>query len=313
MQRVNFILQNGAVGDYVAWSAGLRWIAKTYPYATFHIFYPDYFEGILQNIFKNQTNVVVRPFKDSSPKDDPFPTIVPDPHHSPINAGGAHLVNCGFMFFANRIGPPTPEDGYYPQLDLSNVIDPTPQGLGPTAIMTPGFTNPVRAMPPNVFNSIKDHLLSRGLIPIFLGKRELADNHKTFFHEDYNFEGGIDLTNRTSLLQAAKAISTSRLIVGLDNGLLHLAGMTETPIVFGHNVIEPEFRIPKRPKGPIFNVLPPDSLSCRYCQSKMRFLYRPAGSDRRCIADPEVKIPECLPAMTAQSYIEAIEECLHSL
>lgn len=313
--RVNFVLKGGAIGDYIAWMSSLIFIAKNFPHIKPTVYRPDYFEGIAENVLSRFPHCTVKALSSLDPKEaDSTPTFIPIVSHSsyahfcPVNSSGAHLVDMGFIYFANRSSPPTKEDGHYARLDLSEVVDP----MGPTpfriAVMTPGFTNPVRALPSKTFNAVKDYLIGRGITPVFLGKSEMTSNHKATTFADYDFKGGIDLTEETTLLEAAKIIEKAEVVVGLDNGLLHLAAMTDTPIVYGHNVIEPALRTPRRASGRIIDVVP--DLDCSFCQSRQRFHFLPKGSDRLCPKTMSAENIDCLNALSAEKFISAIDEVL---
>ena len=79
--------------------------------------------------------------------------------------------------------------------------------------------------------------------------------------------------DKTEIFQAAALIHKAKMIIGHDNGLLHLAGCTDTPIVFGYNIASPEHREPRRKVGKVFNVVvTPEELVCSFCQSRTNFV-----------------------------------------
>jgi hypothetical protein len=303
-KRVNFILAHGAVGDYCAWQAALVWVAETQPHVAGTIFAPSYFIEIPQNLFKKFQHWKVRDIRTLTDKDLESPTLSPNPS-SPPSPTGASLIDLGFIYFTNTTKT---ADKKLPPLDLTGIKNPAPTDI-PYAVMTPGATSHLRQMPPKVFNEIRSHLLKRGIMPVFLGREEMTTKHRAAFHRDYELVG-INLVNKTTLLEAAKVIDESVLIVGLDNGLLHLAAMTRAPIIFGHNIIDPVYRIPRRdgrfplsqPDG-IYNVLPSKSIECAFCHSNRRFHFEEPNT---CFT----KKLQCLTEMTSLPYIEKIDEVL---
>lgn len=313
--KVNFVLKGGGIGDYCAWMASILFIFKNFSHVKGVLYTEPYFQEIAKNIIPDWP---VHSFSTLDPQEaETIPTFIPisaSPQLAyicPINPIGAHLLEMGFIYYCQRNGPPNPTDGFYPQLNLKNVSNPvSAYKHRRLAVMTPGATRILRQMPSHVFNRIKDYLLAEGFLPIFLGKKDQSRNVNAAVDSNYDFSMGVDLLNQTTLLEAAKIISMSKLIVGLDNGLLHLAAMTETPIVYGHNLIEPNLRTPHRAKGRIVNVVPPPTLLCRFCQSKERFLFSESHNDRNCYVTLKEEKPYCVETMTAEDYIEAIEEAM---
>lgn len=107
--------------------------------------------------------------------------------------------------------------------------------------------------------------------PLFLGSSKLINEHLKLF--SYLPEGtdtsiGINLINKTTVPEAVAILSKVKCIVGMDGGMIHLAGMTDTPIVCGYTHTRPEDKMPVRngfTGWNCFPVTPEDSLDCRFC------------------------------------------------
>jgi hypothetical protein len=267
---VRFVISDGGMGDYIAYMSSILWIARNHPQVNGQVYCGHFFIEIAEYILKDFSNwQVFDRDKKFNPKLE-IPTR--GPMLMPINVTGCHPLDLGFMYYCN-MNPP-PEDGnYYPEIDVSEYR--LPAGLeAPYAVMTPGAASPNRTMPVSAFNGIKDHLVSLGITPVFLGKEQMTPKRSISFDKDYDFSEGINLINQTSLLQSVKIISEAKLIVGLDNGLLHLAATTMTPIIFGYNIASPQHRRPRRKKGEIYEIFPDTrTLNCTFCQSQMRFMF----------------------------------------
>lgn len=305
---VNYLLTRGGIGDYICWMSALKWLATNHPQIVGRVYAPDFFIEIAENVLKPWFPrwKVYGAKSFTQKKLESRPTY--GPMQRPINGTGMHLVDLGFVYFTNNT---TPADGrLYCQLDLATVENVlprhTPQNIF-YAVMTPGSTYANRTLPATAFNGIKDHLLSKGIVPVFLGKKDLGDQRKILFEDGYDYSGGIDLRDKTTLLEAAKIMESARLVVGLDNGLLHLAAMTDVPIIFGYNIASPEHRRPRRRKGTILWELYPDEtqLTCTFCQSKMRFMFNHDFKD--CLYKDNL----CLEALGQPApWIELIEKTL---
>lgn len=313
--KINFVLKGGGIGDYCAWTGALSFIYKNFPHVNGFLYAEAYFVEILKNLFPKWP---IQPFEALPPKEpDTVPTFIPisaSPalaYICPVSPMGASLMEMGFIYFTQRNGPPTPEDGFYPQLDLTNTNNPiAPYKYRRTAVMIPSAAQVIRQMPAPVFNGIKDFLTDKGFLPVFLGKGNQSKNINATFDPDCDFSNGVNLLDKTTLLEAAKVISVSHLVVGLDNGLLHLAGMTQTPIVYGHNIIDPKYRTITRANGKVVNVIPPKKVACRFCHSKERFLFDEGFNNKNCWVTLKEERPKCVDEMSADSYIQAIEEVL---
>jgi ADP-heptose:LPS heptosyltransferase len=225
------------------------------------------------------------------PKEDKTPLRGPlILEHQALNATGAHLLTCGWVYMTNKEKAPNHNsavDGlpwhHYPKfkqadLDALTLPEEAKQLEGKRyAVITTGVTTPSRNIKPEYYNMIIDHVIAKGLTPVFLGKRVTGTGNQRNIHTVYsdqvNYKLGVDLLDKTSLMQAASIMSRAAFVVGHDNGLLHLAGCTEVPIVFGYNLASPEHREPVRQIGKVYNVhLEHKDLACTFCQSNTNFV-----------------------------------------
>lgn len=289
--RMNFIFINGGMGDYVNWLRPIQWLAQEATWIHGALIGPTYLKEVAEYFLKPYPNWFFKDYEESKSlveADAPSrgPLIL---QNESLNATGAHLMTCGWVYFTNKERAPRWNDAEgvpwdsYPRLkqadldavplpDVARALEP-----GRYAVITTGITTPSRNVPAAYWNLVIEHVKSLGLTPVFLGKRvtktgNLKNIHTTY-SDELRLDLGLNLLDQTSLMQAASVISRAAFIVGHDNGLLHLAGMTDTPIVMGYNLASPEHREPKRPSGRIFNVTLTDSeLACNHCQSRTNFL-----------------------------------------
>lgn len=303
--NANFVITNGGIGDFLAWLPALLFLRSVNPQLIGHVFSPSYFKPLVDNFIENRLKEIS--LSQNSPnwqsytmdefRNNPLhrkarPTFAP--HDQPINGMGAHLLDLGFIYFA-ALTPPPPEFNFYPTFDLTTVFTTLFPENTPFAIITPGATYPNRQMPSSTFNEINLHLIKNGITPVALGAPSVG-TRTVHFNPDYDFSNVIDLRGKTTLLQALKIMENAKLVIGLDNGLLHLAACTTTPIIFGYNIASPEHRRPRRKKGTILDIHPdPKVLTCTFCQSKMRFMFNHdfkdcLYKDNKCLeflADPK--------------------------
>jgi hypothetical protein len=99
-------------------------------------------------------------------------------------------------------------------------------------------------------------LRSKGLTPVLLGTTEKLDvgipndGIEAKISSEIDKSLFVDLTNKTTLVEALGVIQRAKAVVGVDNGLLHLAHCTDVPIVYGLSSLLPEHRIPYRAPAP---------------------------------------------------------------
>lgn len=310
---VNFVLMNGGVGDWICLSASLLYIAKNFNYVDGVIWAHPPMTEWYQYLFKDYSRwrVYDRANWDEHGVEG---TLVAGPKKGTqlVNACGDHLVDIGFKYYLNYNEPPKgsdvlPDVYYSPDWSkwralLSHVAMDTPY-----AVFTPGATAQVRTMPAKAFNELVDYTISKGVTPVFLGKQVVLGSYKANFEEGYDFTKGIDLREQTNLLEASAIMREAKFVIGLDNGLLHLAGTTDVPIIFGHNIAAVEHRRIKRPSGLTIDIaLTQEQLACSACQSRIRFtkhhFVRCIQSDYLCLellfrgkcAEWKLAIDKCL-------------------
>ncbi len=126
------------------------------------------------------------------------------------------------------------------------------------------------------------------------------------FKADYT--KGINLIDKTSLFEAHSIMANSAAVLGLDNGLLHLACMSSTAkLVYGFTTVEPRHRLPYRNDIQGYNclvVMPTkEELSCIGCQSNMNF-----ANTTHCFTTCFYKDNACLSLMTSDKWISKLQE-----
>lgn len=278
---VNFVLTGGGLGDYICHMTAFEWIATTQEHVYGRIFCAEPFLSVAKYIMgKYKKWSVYDPAEVEGVVKPMEALLTPAQYIKYVDAVGSHLMDLGFKYYAKLDGPPK---GWDKMPDLtgyrSGKFWELPERY---AVLTPGFTTEVRMMRGKYLNTISSYLLYRGITPVYLGKNTFAisgKNHtvaptyKASFDEDFKPEMGIDLREQTTLLEATEIMSGAEMVLGIDNGLLHFAGCTEVPIVFGHTITDPRHRSIRRPIGETINIVnSPKDLPCAGCQSHMRFV-----------------------------------------
>lgn len=308
LRKVNCILMNGGVGDHMGSLVAVDYIIRSYPWITLLVWVPDFLLAFAKNVLPNGTFVS----NYSAMKliyNQELTTITTewDGKTSPMKM---HSVDYAFLKLCDEAV----------SVDKKNYLRVNFDGIQVHAlpekyvVLTTGFTAPVREFLPEAVNGVADHVLQKGYTPVFLGQKDTktgaAHVIQGTFNDQIDFGKGISLIDQTSLLEAAKVMQGAAAVVGVDCGLLHVAGCTSVPIIAGFTTVNPELRAPIR--GSIlgkdfYPVVPDEALGCRFCQVSTNFLY---GHDYKyCM----YKDYQCVKQLTAAKFIEQLDKVLTSL
>lgn len=284
----------------------MKFIQKTYPWVTPYLWVPDYFLPFARNLLPY---MVVRPFsKRLKLFNEKWPTrqTMLKGHDSL----STHLVDYNFNALGNK--QVQIQDKNYVKLDLSRIFIEKFKLPKEYVVITTGYTAKIREFMPEKVNKITEYLNNKNMPVVFLGNRqtftgENVSNIVGHFNESIDFSKGINLVDKTSLLEAGKIIAGAKAIVGIDNGLMHIAGCTDTPIVGGFTSVSPHLRNPYRNNElgwNCYNVIPPESCKERFFQSNWDYIFN--FDFRFCYYNDY----ECVKSINAQDFINHLETIL---
>jgi ADP-heptose:LPS heptosyltransferase len=209
------------------------------------------------------------------------------PHLETINADfpqhtslKTHLISHAFHTICDMEIPADIRELNYPRLQPAQIDLKKFSFLdSPYVVLAPMFTSRTRALDPALTSELLKHVRSKGLKSVYLGSLVIPTGRtkssailtasKRLPKPDY------DLVNQTSLLEAAALMGQAKAVIGIDNGLLHLAATTDVPIIAGFTNVRPELRTPIRRSTlgwRYFAIGPSPELACRYCQSAWHFV-----------------------------------------
>lgn len=300
-----------SIGDSVARFPVINYIEKHYPNVIVHLWVPPYFKDFAKRGITNHKQIIVRDFTEIKKFKKGQPTYSYQYQH--VKNIASHMTD--HAFFVMNFQPKSIADKNYPRIKLDDLTLPhsitsmLPQRY---AVMATGYTSAVREWLPTHINKVADYLNSIGITPVYLGKKE-SDNKtghiiKATFKEEIDFSKGISLIDQTDLVQSAKIIQGAELIVGLDNGLLHIAACTDTKIVAGYTTVFKEHRLPYRNNELGYNCFPveltKEELPCISCQSCQPFRFN--HDFKECWRGTK----DCIQMLDSDKYIEAIKKAL---
>lgn len=273
--NINFLLNTGGIGDNICSLPVMKYIKDTYPWVTPYLYVPDYFLPIVKN---TMPDLIARPFsKGTKLFNGKWPgrqTLLKG--HDSLST---HLVDYNFHALANKQVDDKHKN--YLKLNLDWIhIDKFNLPKEYVTIAT-GYTAPIRKFPGHTVNAIVKYLNDRNIKVVFLGNRQAdtggsVNNIVSDFSKDIEYDKGIDLVDKTTLLQAGKIIAGSKCLVAIDCGLMHIAGCTDAKIVGGYTSVDPVIRFPYR-EGKLghncYAVEPPEDQLEKYFQSRTDFFY----------------------------------------
>ena len=302
-KTINIILMNGGAGDHMASLVAINYIRTKYFWVTPLVWVPDFLTEFANHVLYP---LQVKSFSDMKGLYDPSKPTKTTKWDNITSPMKIHCLDYAFLKLADE--NPGLEHKNYLQI-RPDEIDVSKFNLPKNYIvLTTGYTASVREFPAKSINEITAWAKGKGLDVVFLGQKQTKTGTsftiKGNFSEEIDFNAGISLIDRTSLLEAAKIMAGARAVMGVDNGLLHVAGCTEVNIIGGFTTVSPQIRMPVRKNilGWCYNpVVPDSSLDCSFCQEKTNFLY---GHDyKNCIYKDNL----CVTQMTSKKFIEQYE------
>lgn len=306
-QRINCYFDTGGCGDAISRIPAIKYCLNKYQHLSMDLWVPAYFVDLARHFLVNFGDRCQVMSVNRMPLllDQELPSVTFKNEFT--TSLRSHLIDNAFNILADE--PVADEYKNYPQLRLDE-IDTVRFSMQPYTYvaLTPAFTAETRALPAKTYNELSGYILTKGYTPLWLGAREgsmeMGHRPKSKFDEDIDYSVGVDLRDQTTLLEAGKLIALAKCVVGLDNGLLHLAACSDVPIVAGYSMVAPKLRLPYRRNQLGWNcrvVEPEESLECKYCQSKAHFFYN--WDFRGCLTG---KL-DCVKQLTASKFIEKIE------
>lgn len=301
---------DGGVGDHIASLVAVDYIQKNYKWITPLIWVPDYLADFAKNVLVPDT--YIKGFSEMRFQYDPTRTTKTTKWDGIISPMKIHLLDYAFLKLCDE--NPNIEHKNYLYIKLDKITAYPFDLPKDYVVITTGYTADVREFRPEIVNEISNYLHSKNITPVFLGqtntKTGLQHIIQGTFKADYS--KGINLIDKTTLLEAAAIMHHSKAVIGVDNGLMHIAGCTPAPIIGGYTTVSPQIRMPVRNNILGWNcypIVPEESLSCRFCQEKTNFLY---GHDyRNCIYKKEPqKVNLCTKQLTADKFIELLNKIL---
>jgi hypothetical protein len=172
-----------------------------------------------------------------------------------------------------------------------------------SVIIMTTYRDKQRSMLASEIVKIAEYVASKGLTPVYAGKTGAISIWKNNLAKtDFEYPGfGIDLMDKTSLLELATIMSQAKAVVGMDSGPIHLAFTTDVPVVCGFTTVAPELRIPYRGLVKTEAVVP--NIFCNFCESNWSLN---SWNFQKCPRNME--LAECVTKMSSDKFIKALHK-----
>lgn len=148
-----------------------------------------------------------------------------------------------------------------------------------------------------------EYVQSKGLTPVFVGKKGAISIWKTLAVSDFEYPGfGIDLIDKTTFRELYTIMSKAKVVFGMDSGPLHIAFSTNTPVIAGFTNVRPDLRVPLR-NDRVKTIAVSPSIPCRYCQSDWNLDFHNFTTCPKAMPEPE-----CVTKCTSELFIDAFKK-----
>ena len=275
LEYVNFLFDEGGLGDNICRIIVISYLVKRYEHLRPFVWVPDYFLPLAKHFLPN---VNIRNFTMAKKQ---YNNKLPGrkTSNTAYNNMRTHMVDHAFHILANK--DVDTQFKNYPKLCLET-IDVIKFNLpNDYIVITAGYTAKVREFIPETINNIIKYCKIKGYDIVFLGNEITPNGIKNDeiignFNTEIQFKQGLNLIGNTSLLEAGKIMGMAKVVIGLDNGLLHLAACTDVPIVAAYTTVDPKYRLPYRYRKlgyKCYPIVPDSSLVCKFCQSEWDFVF----------------------------------------
>jgi ADP-heptose:LPS heptosyltransferase len=253
---LNIINTAGGLGDLIARLPAFKYLNEAYPHISATVWSQDYFVELGKYLLPENERLFHAPlsaarFMMSKP--------IVEFDMERLTTLQLHLTDHAFLILLDQL-PPTKESRYYPAAPAvlfqhkyrppGHDLD--PDSWGKYIVFTVGYTSATRKWPAFHINDLAKRCAKRGLTPVLMGTTQkldvgmTGDFIKAGVDEEINRGLFVDLVDRTTLIECLGIMQRSRAVIGVDNGLLHLAHCTDVPIVAGFTTLNPVHRVPYR-------------------------------------------------------------------
>lgn len=310
---INVVLDQGGLGDMICRMSAVKYMLRHNPHVDITMWCPDYFMELAPLFFDLHDKIEIRHINDYSSACD-----WDKPHfnfkHPQHTSMATNLTRYAFNMLINKEVPE--EELEYPKL-ITSSLNPLDSDY---VVITSNYTAPARRFMPEQLQYLIDNFTELGFKVILLGKKSFtvkasrgsqADreiNSETIKVNSHDLV--LDKRDQTTLIEALRIMAGAQAVLGVDNGLIHLAACTNVPIICGFTSVAPEHRRIIRngqANWRVYPILPSAALPCRFCESKMGLIY--GHRFKYCYYDDY----KCCEQMRADKFFSAYKQMIQDV
>lgn len=320
-KQIHFVLNHGALGDMISSLPAIAYSHQVAaPAQLMTVWVMEHQVPLVSHLMGRLDNLRVMPIHQ-------FSLTVPIEGEDPkwlvagnaVSNGGVKnqitrnrisMVDFAHMVLCDRL----PRDDFernYPH--TAPLTSPNPLGM-PYVVISVGATSDNKIIPEHVTEAIIHWCVGRGYKPVILGKSETlvkAVGEDIPLTIRYRYDTlpqaakalALDMRDKTNLLEARDWCGHAAAVVGVDGGLLHLAGTTNTKIVYGWTTVNPLDRAIVRYSLSNWEVehVGPRDLACVGCQGNWNLMH--GHNFRNCMYKDNL----CVDRLNGQDFTDALE------
>lgn len=290
----------GGLGDMLARLPAVKYAHDHYKQLHMTVYWHDYFVELAQVLLPETARLRHKTLTEMAWADEKIPLIDFAPRA--VSSFAMHLTEHAFIMLTNRI---MEEDRHLWYLQAPRLPCPMPVAApGKYLVITTGFTASARAWPAPEINKVIAWSASKGYTPVLIGTTARSDVgngsgvQAVFDLDAIDHKACLNLIDRTSLVDALAIMQRGVAVVGVDNGLLHLASCTSTPVMWGFTSVLPKHRLPYLPNTHRHALVLPE-VACAGCQSRAYFV---SHDFRECLYGDY----QCTKEMTGEKFVDGL-------
>lgn len=321
--RVNFVLNHGALGDVITSLPAVIQARRTHgPDMTLAVWAPSWVYDLVKVLLEPYGEFEYRIFEEFPVKGadrrkmlELGPIAANSFHGQPHTRNRVDMVDFAFSCLLDARPESDDERNYPNAAPVGNASSPV---HGKYVVFAAGATSSNKTFLPEIMGPVIDWVYEAGYLPVVVGsktshvKAETGPGKFEPLPVIDNFDGlpyqtknkCVDLRNTTTLLELRDICAGAQAVVGVDGGTLHLAGTTDVNIVYGLTSVSPKHRGIVRDgirNKNVIHVVPRD-LACAGCQSNWTLMF---GHDfRDCAYQDDM----CTRTLCSEDFIEALKD-----
>lgn len=299
--KFNICSNFAGLGDHLARLPAIKEMLRVYPHVSCNVYWHEYFVELAKLLLPETDRLKHFSIAKLDEADQTLPLV--DFNYNRLSPLAMDLSDHAHVVLMDRL----------PEMKLALPLAPAiplPHHLkvnGPYVVVTVAATSPTREWPVDQINEYCEKLLEHKVTPVFIGKTtpiEVGNGRQIrgVVRTELDVRAGVNFLDKTTLVEALGVMQRAKAVVGVDNGLLYLAGTTGVPRIRGMTTVNPKHR-EALGWGPLRNVVPERSLECRFCQSNVYFVKH---DFRECLYGDY----SCTSQMTAEKFFNATKEFL---